>query len=53
VVGPFCEKFSSIYDDPAGQLPRIYAIWIDFHISIQNCQRSLYEVFWLNSILGM
>jgi len=24
MVHPFCEKFSSIYDDLAGQLPRIY-----------------------------
>jgi len=28
-------------------------MWIDFHISIQNCQRSPYDVFWLNSSLGM
>jgi len=28
-------------------------MWINFHISIQNCERSPYEVFWLNSSLVM
>jgi len=40
VVGPFCEKLSSIYDDPAGQFPRAFgseSIFIYLYRTVSDC----------------